>query len=270
MARKKAARGAPGETGVSEDGIPWQVPERRPGAGERFRRWLSLAPATAPDETMPEGAEFVPARTPQEVLQRCARRYGDNIAGLLDADETLTGFVDLGLDQHVPRPPQPGLDQPEPAARWMGGDWDSTAGQLVTSIDGVGPRNQKSLTVLYRGLLWIRTSRRVLILAGNMETPAASGGEYPLDQVGLRPGWAPWTAPDGIDRHLIGRAPGRVLARGAGDTGGGSPYRVDIAFADGSWLGVTGLTTRVPGGTVGYPDRDLLAELAGPPIIPNG
>jgi hypothetical protein len=55
-----------------------------------------------------------------------------------------------------------------------------------------------------------------------------------------------------------------------GDPAGGWPYRVDIAFADGSWLGVTGLTTRVPGGTVGYPDRDLLAELAGPPIIPNG
>lgn len=245
MARDKTPWGEPGETGVSEDGIPWQVPDEQPTTRDRLRRWLSLSPETAPDKSMPAGARYIPARTADDVRERCTRKYAAGIKGLdvLAEGETLTGFADCGLDQNVPLPPQPGLDQKEPAGGWwMGGDWDSTAGKLLTSINVIRTKDQKIVSVLYRGMLWIRTSKRVLVLTGNMETPAASVGEYPLDQVGLRP---EWTADSSSEA--------------------GTPYRVDIAFADGSWLGVTGLTTRVPGGTEGYPDRDLFAELAGKP-----
>lgn len=238
MARKKTAWGEPGQTGVSREGVPWRVPDEQPPVGVRFRRWLSLAPETAPDETMPRGARFVPARTPDEVQDRCMRKYGGAIVDLLGKEETLEGFADFGLDENVPLPPQPGLGLKEPAGGWwMGGGWDTTAGQLLKRVADTRTRDQKIVSVLYRGMFWIRTSRRVLVMSGNMETPAASIGEYEPGQVGLRPGWEP-----------------------------ADSYRVDIAFADGSWLGVTGLTTRVPGGTEGYPDRDLLARLAGPPV----
>lgn len=246
MARKKTPWGKPGETGVSQDGIPWQVPEGQPTAGERFRRWLSMAPETAPDETMPAGARYIPARTAEDVRERCARKYIDNIEALdiLEPGEKLIGFADCGLDQNVPLPPQPGIPQKEPAGGWwMGGDWDSTAGKLLMGINSIRTKDQKIVSVLYRGMLWIRTGKRVLVLTGNMETPAASIGEYKLDQVGLRPEWTAESAAEA-----------------------GTPYRVDVAFADGSWLGVTGLTTRVPGGTEGYPDRDLFVELAGDPV----
>jgi hypothetical protein len=241
MAPKKPAWGKPGETGVSKQGIPWRVPNEQPGVRERLARWLSLAPGDDPDETMPRGAEFVPARTADEVAERCMLRYGGAIADLdvLAPDETLTGFTDFGFDGNVPLPPHPGHEPLDPARDWwMGGRWDSTAGQLLTAIDDARTKDQKGVSVLYRGMLWIRTSRRVLVLSGNMETTAASCGEYPLEAVGLHPGWQP--------------------ADGS--------YRVDIAFADGSWLGATGLTTRVPGGKEGHPDRDLLARLAGDPV----
>lgn len=246
MAGKKTPWGKPGETGVSEDGIPWQVPEEQPSTRARIRRWLSLAPETAPDPSMPAGARYIPARTADEVRERCTRKYAAAIRDLdvLKENETLTGFADCGLDQHVPLPPQPGMDQKEPAGGWwMGGDWDSTAGKLLAGIAAARTKDQKIVSVLYRGMLWVRTSQRVLVLTGNMETPAASVGEYALDQVGLRPEWSADSAAEA-----------------------GTPYRVDIAFADGSWLGITGLTTRVPGGTEGYPDRDLFRELAGEPV----
>ncbi|MCL2584200.1 MAG: hypothetical protein FWE35_17285 [Streptosporangiales bacterium] len=246
MAGKKTPWGEPGQTGVSEDGIPWEVPEAQPSTRDRIRRWLSLAPETAPDNTMPAGARYIPARTADEVRERCTRKFAGGIRDLdiLEKDETLAGFADCGLDQNVPLPPQTGIDQKAPAGGWwMGGDWDSTAGKLLTSINIIRTKDQKIVSVLYRGMLWVRTSRRVLVLTGNMETPAASVGEYRLDQVGLRPEWSAGSAAEA-----------------------GTPYRVDIAFADGSWLGVTGLTTRVPGGTEGYPDRELFTELAGKPV----
>lgn len=248
MVRKKTTWGRPGDTGVTRDGIPWYVPEGRPGLGERFLYWLFPSPnGDGRDGIMPAGARFLPAKTAAEVHERVMRKYGEGIAKLVNEGEELHGFTEFFFDENIPQPPRIGLAAkigPNPLKQWwMGGGWDTMAGRLVVQIGSSRYHDYNSSGVHPRGEMLVRTSRRILIIAGNMERQAWTDGEYAPDQIGIRPGWRPG------DR-----------------TKGENPYRVDIAFADGSWLGAIGSNPRVPGGSSVDAGRDLLAELVGPPV----
>jgi hypothetical protein len=226
--------GVPGQTGVTDDGIAWYVPEDGPSRMDRImQRVLRLSGTYAP-----VGARLVPARTAAEVKERSLRKYHDTVAAFLDEGEQIDGFIRFALDKHVPQPPRGNLEAkigPNPLKHWwMGGGWNSMAGHLVVTIGS-------SRSAVDRCELWVRTDRRVVLMAGGMDNPLCVDAEYGLSQVGLRPDWQP------------------------GQTNG-EPRRVDIAFADGSWLGLQGYDHDVPGTTEGFPQRDLLAELAGPPV----
>lgn len=242
MARKKTVWGQPGQTGVTRDGIPWYVPDKPPGRGERLLYWLSPADGSY----MPAGARFVPARTAGEVRERCMRKYGGLVAKRLHDDEEIEGFIGFEVDEHVPEPPRTGLTAkigPLPIRHWwMGGDWDSMAGQFLIAIGGSHAADSRGGRFRSRARLWIRTRHRIVIAGGSMDNPLWTEAEYAPGQAGLRPGWRP--SPRGNDFR-----------------------RVDIAFADGSWVGLNAREANVPGATEDYtPIRDLLAELAGPPV----
>jgi hypothetical protein len=239
MARKKTIWGGPGETGVTKDGIPWAVPLTGPGRGAKI--FYALFPGGG--VYMPAGAKFVPAQTAAEMQERLTRKFGQGITKLLDEDEHLVGFADFLIDENVPQPPRIGIEAkigPSRRKHWrMGGGWDTAAGQLIMRIGG--SRGHRG--ILPRDELLIRTDRRVMIWRGNMERPAWIDAEYGLNQIGIRPDWQP------IDRSSLD-----------------DRWRVDIAFPDGSWIGVNGASGHVPGGSEFPAGRDLLAELAGPPV----
>lgn len=243
MARKKTVWGKPGQTGVTDDGIPWRVPDTGPSFGSKLL--YTLFPGGG--NYIPAGAKFVPAETAAEVQERAMRKYGNEILRLLDDGEELRGFSQFLLDEKVPQPPRGGIEAkigPNPVKRWwMGGDWNTLAGQLNIAIGGSRYHDPDGSGVHPRRELLIRTSRRVMIWDGSMETPVCLAGQYALDQIGLRPGWRP------------------------DDPANGDDARVDIAFADGSWLGVIGTNdAKIPGGATTRAQRDLLASLVGPPV----
>ncbi|MBO0801633.1 MAG: hypothetical protein J2P25_00955 [Nocardiopsaceae bacterium] len=117
----------------------------------------------------------------------------------------------------------------------MGGGWDSMAGELVVAVGG--SRNLNYIEKFDRSLTWIRTSARVVIMHDSPDHDGRLVTEYEAGQVGIRPDWQP----------------------------GERSQRVDVAFADGSWIGFRA-KSRVPGGAEDHAVRDLLAELAGPPV----
>lgn len=240
MVDRKTAWGKPGSTGVTDDGIPWYVPEKGPHPLERVLYWLF--PVSG--KYMPPGARFVPARTAEEVRERCLFKYKDSVAQHIDPGEEILGFVGFVLDDNVPQPPRTDLGKKVGPNRlkhwWMGGDWDTMAGQLLIGIGSIRVRSMTSYSgPLPRHLVFVRTASSIVILRGDMDGAVSPGFTYGLDQVGVSPGWQP-------NDH--------------------DPRRIDIAFADGSWLGLTGTDINVPGDTEGCPIRDLLAELAGPPV----
>jgi hypothetical protein len=194
----------------------------------------------------PVGARLVPARTAAEVKERILPKFHDKVAALLPEDEQIDGFIGFALDaEHVPQPPGSRLGAkigPNPIKHWwMGGDWNSLAGRLIVVLGGSRTHDLTGPSVIDRHRVWVRTSRRIVIMAGSIDNPLWIETDFGLDQVGLRPGWQP-----GDDKS--------------------EPSRIDIAFADGSWLGLEGYELNVPGSTEGFPVRDLLAELAGPPV----
>jgi hypothetical protein len=234
MRSRKTAWGQPGQTGVTKDGVPWYVPEKRPGLLERMLYWLF---PVGEGGSYPPGARLVPARTAQEVRERVRRKYAGRIAALLQPGEVIDGFIGFRLTKAVPSPPRTRMAAkvpPSPLKRWwMGGGWDTMAGQLVMAIGGSADTTRRAV--------WVRTAVRIVIMLGEIDRPLGIIAAYDLPQVGIRPGWTP---PD--------------PARGEGD-------RVDVAFADGSWLGLYGSDLNVPGSTKGFPIAELIAELAGPP-----
>jgi hypothetical protein len=239
--KKPVNWGVPGQTGVTEDGIPWYVPEGGPSRMDRIMQRLLRLPGTY----APVGARLVPARTAAEVKERSLRKYHDTVVAFLNEGEQIDGFIRFALDEHVPQPPRGNLEAkigPNPLKHWwMGGGWDSMAGHLVVTIGSSRTHELNGPSVVDRCELWVRTDRRVVLMAGGMDNPLCVDAEYGLGQVGLRPDWQP------------------------GQTNG-EPRRVDIAFADGSWLGLQGYDHDVPGPTEGFPERDLLAELVGAPV----
>jgi hypothetical protein len=219
------------------------VPENGPTRRDHFMRWLFQVDGSY----MPIGARPIPARTAAEVKERSLRNYHDRVAALLPEDEQIDGFIGFALDaEHVPQPPGGRLGAkigPNPVKHWwMGGDWDSLAGQLIITLGGSRTHDLTGPSVTDRNRLWVRTSRRVVIMAGGMEKPLWIETNLGLDQVGVRPGWHP------------------------GDPAKGEPRRIDIAFIDGSWLGLQGYDLHVPGSTEDFAAAALLAELAGPSV----
>ena len=246
MARKQIEWGKPGETGVNKDGIPWYVPDEGPSRFERFME--RILPSPGGTASMPPGARFLKASTPADAQQRIMRKYGEGIAQLLEEDERLVGFTQFLLDDNVPQPPRGGIEArigPNPLRHWwMGGGWDTMAGELVGRIGRSRLENEKIHTMPARRQLLIRTDRRIVIRNETMEDPGSVIAEYGLSQIGI--------------------SPARRPSGGAADDEG---WRVDIAFADGSWVGATGTNDNyVPGGSEFPADRDLLAELVGPPV----
>lgn len=241
MPRRKPDWGTPGQTGVTSDGIPWYVPDKPPGFVERMMYTAFPGNGTS---GIPAGARFVPARTPDEVLERVMRKYHDSVASVLDDGEDIVGFIGFALNDRVPQPPRFGLEAkigPNPLQHWwMGGDWDSMAGQLLRAIGSSRQYGTTDSVVADRQQIWIRTSRRVVIAGWRMSNPTSEYASYSLDQVGIHPGWQPHATDD--------------------------VFRVDIAYADGSWLGLEEFDEEIPGPMEGFPARDLLARLAGPPV----
>lgn len=175
------------------------------------------------------------------------RAHGETIRKLLRDNEELSGFAQFSITEKAPQPPRGAIEAsvgPNPLKRWwMGGDWGSMAGQLNIRFGGSRYSNPDNSGIRPRHGLLIRTSQRVMIWGGSMRTPVDFLAEYALDQIGLAPGWQP------------------------DDSTNGQVTRVDIAFPDGSWLGVTsGATSNIPGRSTNRAGRDLLAELLGPPV----
>lgn len=244
MARKKTNWGKPGETGVTKDGIPWAVPETGPGLGSKIL--YTLFPGGG--NYIPAGAKMLKASTAADALQRIMRKYGEVVSEVVDEDDRLVGFTQFLLDEKVPQPPQSGIGAkvgPNPLKHWwMGGGWDSIAGELVGRIGRSHLENEMIHDTPPRDLLLIRTDRRAMIWSGNMEHPGLPMAEYGLDQIGISPAWRP-----------------------GGSAADDEGWRVDIAFPDGSWVGAVGANGNyVPGGSEFPADRDLLAELLGPPV----
>lgn len=241
MARRKTVWGTPGQTGVTKDGVPWYVPEKGPGFLERLQ--YRLFPV-GEGRSYPPGARLVPARTAEEVRERVARKYSDRVARCLDDGEKIAGFIGFAFGEHVPQPPG-ALGRkagPMPIRNWwMGGGWDSLAGQLITAVGG--SKDSAASLPADRHLVWVRTDRRVAVMDGPTDSPTYIMASLGLGQVGVRPG------------DYLGDP-----AKGQGD-------RVDIAFVDGSWLGLRGYDLQVPGSTEGHAERLLLAELAGQPVV---
>jgi hypothetical protein len=174
-------------------------------------------------------------------------KHGDTILKLLNDGEELQGFAEFSVTDKAPQPPRGGIEAkvgPNPLKHWwMGGDWNTVAGQFNITLGNSRYHDFDSSGVRSRHRLFIRTSRRVMIWRGDMETPMMMNAEFPLNQIGLRPGWR------------------------AGDPANGDNCRVDIAFPDGSWIGViSGTHPNIPGGSTNEAARDLLAELVGPPV----
>jgi hypothetical protein len=132
---------------------------------------------------------------------------------------------------------------------WMAGDWDSDAGKFALAV-GDWP--------LRPGLIanyLVFNSYRVLLISGLFLvsikpyklTPPPLRLEYRPGDISIRTGWP-------------GTAKGHI-------------YRVDLAFPDGSWVGVEG--TSIGRCTVGTGDnpsrlyRDLIAELLGFAVPPR-
>jgi len=226
--------GQPGQTGVTKDGVPWEVPAAGPSRRDRVMQRVFGVHGTY----MPVGARLIPARTPADVQERVTLKYGETVARLLDPGEELCGFIGFSLGEHIPYPPRSTMTAkvpPSPVKHWwMGGGWDTMAGQLVIAVGGSGETVRRAV--------WVRTDRRIVIMAGETDSTRGITVQYDPRQVGVLPGWTP---PD----------PAQGQAR-----------RVDIAFADGSWVGLWGSDRCVPGSTEGYPIPRLIAELAGPPV----
>ena len=247
MARNKAVWGTPGQAGVTNDGIPWYMPDEPPGFMERMLYKVFPGNGTS---SFPAGARLVPARTAAEVRERSMRKYGGRFTGVLRQGERIEGFIGFALSgDHVPQPPRVGVEAklgPNPLKDWwMGGGWDSAAGQLVIAGGSSRSHDAHMPSAYDRHFMLARTSHRFLILIGAMDGAGDVKrdnilAQYGLNQLGIRPDWQP-------QDH-------------------GNPERVDIAFIDGSWLGLLGYDSAVPGPTEGWPVRDLLAELAGPPV----
>lgn len=243
MAREKKPInwGVPGQTGFTRDGVPWYVPETGPTRADRFQRWLLQLHGS---DDWPVGARLIPAKTPDEARERSIRRYGDRVAKVLREGEEIEGFIQFVTDDHVPQPPRVKLEAkigPNKLRHWwMGGDWNTAAGKLVMRLGNT--REHDGSGAITRRQLLVRTRSRIVITAGSMYNPLWILAEYSFDQIGLRPGWQP------------------------GDPAKGEGDRVDIAFSDGSWIGVIGQDHDVPGSTEDFVIRDLIAQLIGPPV----
>jgi hypothetical protein len=224
-------------------------------------------------EVIAEYKEHLPRpTTAAELNEASLRLYGRHFAGLLQDGEELRGIPGFQLTDNVPRPP---AELIYGAARlsllrrmqenkkyrnsesyrfklaghggtWMGGDWDSDAGKFVLAV-GDWPM-RPGLIANYL----VFTSRRVLLISGLFLksikpyklTPPRLQVEYQPGDISIRTGWP-------------GTAKGYI-------------YRVDLAFPDGSWVGIEGTSTgRCAVGTGDNPSRlyrDLIAELLGFPV----
>jgi hypothetical protein len=171
-------------------------------------------------------------------------KHRDRIAEFVHPSEEIAGFIGCYLDDHVPQPPRTGIGArvgPVPVKNWwMGGGWDSAAGRLVTAAGSTRDWELGQPSTTNRHMTWVRTSQRILVLIGPMSAPDHVIGEYAPDQVGLRSSWTPLK---------------------------GQPHRVDIAFSDGSWLGILASIGGIPGPVKDLAQRSLLVELAGPPVV---
>lgn len=249
-AKKPVNWGRPGDTGVSKyNGTPWYVPENAPTLLDRVLQ----AVFRLKGDDRPIGARDLRAGTAAEAQSRLAgSRSHRQIAQRLNLapGEELQGFVTISFNEHVPQPPATGvLGRAVGPVRksWMGGGWDSMAGRLLITI---GRSTASALEmvadltlddanrVLPRGQVWVRTSHRILLFP-SIEGQDPATAEYRPGEIGVRPGWQPDPK---------------------------QPGRVDIAFADGSWIGVEAKDSGVPGGSAPTVARDLLVRLAGPPV----
>lgn len=243
--KKPVNWGKPGETGVTETGIPWRVPDTGPTRGDRIMQKIFRMKGTY----APIGARAIPARTAAEVRERIMRGHDLKYVAArvnLAPGEEIEGFISFDIGRNVPQPPLTGTRRPHMLLRksWMSGDWDSMAGKLIIAIGhtyGIDDNDLRMTRIRIQTL--VRTSHKIVILRSTSDatpkdrTPIA---EYRHDEIGVRPGWRPYQ---------------------------NRPERVDIGFADGSWVGVERHPyAGIAGGTEGHPERDLLAELAGPPV----
>jgi hypothetical protein len=213
--------------------------------------------------------------TTAELNEASLRLYGRYFVGLLQDGEELLGLPAFMLTENVPRPPadllygEGGLpvvgriyenhkyNDSERyrfklaghGGTWMGGDWDGDAGRFAIAA-GDWPARPRFITNYL-----VFTSSRVLLTSDvfiastrpDKFTPPTLQMEYRPGDISIRPGW-PGTA-----KHYI--------------------YRVDLAFPDGSWIGIEGTNhgrcTIDTGTSPALLYRDLIAELLGFPVPPR-
>jgi hypothetical protein len=243
-------------------------------AGLRLRIWAKMLGMT-PEKYLQRIGELPRPTTTAELNEASLRIYGRYFASLLQDGEELLGIPAFELTRNIPRPPaeliyaEAGLPvigrmyenhKYNDSARyrfklaghggtWMGGDWDSDAGKFAIAVGNWPMRPRLIANYL------VFTSHRVLLTSGvhisvrkpGTFIPPTLRMQYRPGDLTIRPGW-----------------PG---------TAKGYTYRVDLAFPDGSWIGVegTGLgdCTVCTGNSPALLYRDLIAELLGFPVPPR-
>jgi hypothetical protein len=242
------------------------------GLGQRI--WAKML-GMSPEEYLRQKSNIPHPTTTDELNSASIRRYGQYFAGLLHDGEELRGIPAFKLTENVPRPPAELIHGEARlplvgrmyenhkyhdseryrfklaghGGTWMGGDWDSDAGKFAIAAGGWGVRPRSIANYL------VFTSFRVLLASDRYPIAEKPGTfipprlqmEYRAGDIAIRPGW-----------------PG---------TSKGYIYRVDLAFSDGSWIGIQGTSQGHCSIYTGrYPSllyRDLIAELLGFPVPPR-
>jgi hypothetical protein len=248
------------------------TPARKVGLGLRI--WAKMLGVT-PEEYRRRLSELPRPTTAAELNEASLRLYGKHFVGLLQEGEELRGIPSFELTDNIPRPPAEliyGADRLPLLGRmyenhkyndseryrfklsghggtWMGGDWDSNAGEFALSAGHwLVERNLIDNYLVF-------TNRRLLLVSGPFLArikpytlvPAKLQREFRSGFISIRPGWP-------------GTAKGYI-------------YRVDLAFPDGSWIGIEGTgggyCSIATGDNSSRLYRDLIAELLGFPVSPR-